>query len=387
MSRASDGTYSRVSNSFSNPVVGAILSPTDADALFDDIESELTDSYSRSIKGGMLVNGTALLPAFTWSSDLNTGIYRIGADNLGIAVGGAKVIDVAAAGVSITGTLAVSGAVAFKDTLFTLQDDGDTSKQLAFQLSGLTTATTRTLTLQDVSGTIALTSNKLSAFAATTSAELAGIISDETGSGSLVFASTPTLVTPVLGAATGTSLTLSSFIDITEIASPASPASDHLRLFAKDVTGATHLFTRDSAGTEVDITAAGGGGAAAATQAEQETGSSTSVFVSPGRQQFHPSAVKFWGFVTYTTGTPTLQTNYNITSITDTAVGKLTVTIATDFSSANWAGFVVSETATNDDAFDYNINRAAGSVEFRHTESSGTFADPANIGFGGLGDQ
>ena len=45
----------------------------------------------------------------------------------------------------------------------------------------------------------ALTSNPLSQFAATTSSQLAGVISDETGSGSLVFATSPTLVTPALG--------------------------------------------------------------------------------------------------------------------------------------------------------------------------------------------
>lgn len=39
-----------------------------------------------------------------------------------------------------------------------------------------------------------------------TSANLAALVSDETGTGSLVFANTPTLVTPVIGAATGTSL-------------------------------------------------------------------------------------------------------------------------------------------------------------------------------------
>lgn len=54
----------------------------------------------------------------------------------------------------------------------------------------------------------ALTSNPLSQFAATTSLQLKNVISDETGSGALVFANTPTLVTPVLGAATGTSVVL-----------------------------------------------------------------------------------------------------------------------------------------------------------------------------------
>jgi hypothetical protein len=56
----------------------------------------------------------------------------------------------------------------------------------------------RSVSLPDASGTIALTANKLSAFAATTSAELAGVISDETGSGSLVFGTSPTLTTPTI---------------------------------------------------------------------------------------------------------------------------------------------------------------------------------------------
>lgn len=52
----------------------------------------------------------------------------------------------------------------------------------------------------------ALTTNPLSQFASTTSLQLAGVISDETGSGALVFATSPTLVTPVLGVATATSI-------------------------------------------------------------------------------------------------------------------------------------------------------------------------------------
>lgn len=47
----------------------------------------------------------------------------------------------------------------FSDAAFGLQDDGDATKQIAFQLSGITTGTTRTLTVPDASGTIALTSD------------------------------------------------------------------------------------------------------------------------------------------------------------------------------------------------------------------------------------
>lgn len=76
-----------------------------------------------------------------------------------------------------------------------------------------TLSASRTLTLADgdttlQAGTMAVTGSGLNQFASTTSAQLAGVISDETGSGSLVFATSPTLVTPVLGAATGTSLAL-----------------------------------------------------------------------------------------------------------------------------------------------------------------------------------
>jgi hypothetical protein len=66
----------------------------------------------------------------------------------------------------------------------------------------------RTITLPDATGTVALTNNKLDVFAATTSTELASVISDETGSGALVFGTSPTLTTPNIGAATATSLTL-----------------------------------------------------------------------------------------------------------------------------------------------------------------------------------
>ena len=45
----------------------------------------------------------------------------------------------------------------------------------------------------------ATTADTLAQFAATTSAQMAGVVSDETGTGPLVFANSPTLVTPALG--------------------------------------------------------------------------------------------------------------------------------------------------------------------------------------------
>lgn len=51
-------------------------------------------------------------------------------------------------------SIGLTGAVTVPDADFTLTDDSDTTKQAQFQLSGISTATTRTLTLQDLNGTI-----------------------------------------------------------------------------------------------------------------------------------------------------------------------------------------------------------------------------------------
>jgi hypothetical protein len=71
----------------------------------------------------------------------------------------------------------------------------------------------------------AYTTNNLSVFAATTSDQLAGVISDETGTGALVFANTPTLVTPVLGAATATSIALADALLGTATATASTSAT------------------------------------------------------------------------------------------------------------------------------------------------------------------
>mgnify|MGYP001618185757 FL=1 len=67
-----------------------------------------------------------------------------------------------------------------------------------------------------------------------------------------------------------------------------------------------------------------------ATQAQQETGTSVATLVSPGRQQYHPSALKAWARVENTAGTPTADTSYNVASLTDSGTGdtRLVYTVA-----------------------------------------------------------
>jgi len=119
-------------------------------------------------------------------------------------------------------------------SILTLQNTGlhlldtDASHDLIVKPgSNLTADRTLTVTTSDADltlalgagGTVAYTGSTLAQFAATTSAQLAGVISDETGSGALVFATSPTLVTPVLGVATATS------VNKVAITAPASSAT------------------------------------------------------------------------------------------------------------------------------------------------------------------
>ncbi len=78
--------------------------------------------------------------------------------------------------------------------------------------TSLVTISDQTFTFQDQTGTLAMLENNLGQFSSTTSAQLASVLSDETGTGLLVFNTSPTFITPVIGVATGTSLAVTGLI-------------------------------------------------------------------------------------------------------------------------------------------------------------------------------
>jgi hypothetical protein len=84
-----------------------------------------------------------------------------------------------------------------------------------------------------------------------------------------------------------------------------------------------------------DVSAASVSGGQIATQANQETATSIVTIVTPGRQQFHPSAAKAW--VKFNNA-GTVAASYNITSVTDNGTGDWTINIGTDFSTSNYCG-------------------------------------------------
>lgn len=80
----------------------------------------------------------------------------------------------------------------------------DTSPTLVTPVLGVATATSINGTTIPSTKTLVVTTDTLAVHAATTSAQLAGVISDETGSGALVFGTSPTLSTPVISSITNT---------------------------------------------------------------------------------------------------------------------------------------------------------------------------------------
>lgn len=258
---------------------------------------------------------------------------------------------------TLTNKIITSPTLTVADNALTIQDNSDATKQLKFEASGITTGTTRTLTAPDANTTIVGTdasqtlSNKtfvapalgtpasgvltnctglpistgvsgLAANVATylgtpSSANLAAAMTDETGSGALVFATSPTLVTPILG--TPTSGTLTNCTGL--------PISTGVSGLAANV--ATYLGTPSSANLAAAMT--------------DKTGSGSLVFATS------PT------LVTPILGTPTSGTLTNCTGLpVSTGISGLAANVATFLatpSSANLAAAMTDETGSGANVF------------------------------------
>lgn len=82
-----------------------------------------------------------------------------------------------------------------------------------------------------------------------------------------------------------------------------------------------------------------------AVDAEMEAGSSLLLAVPPGRQHQHPSAAKAW--VRYNNnGTPAINADYGVSSLTDGGAGHIIVNFDTAFSSVNYGMAVLTAFTT-----------------------------------------
>lgn len=104
--RGGTGTYSL----YGAPVIGGATIPaTYWNNTLADLATEMTDSLSRSGKGGMLAPlvltvGSVTSPSLYFSGDVNTGLYWVSADDFAVTVGGTKVLEFGSTGVVNTTT-------------------------------------------------------------------------------------------------------------------------------------------------------------------------------------------------------------------------------------------------------------------------------------------
>lgn len=390
MARDGSGTYTRISNSFSDPVAQTAISPSDAIAFFDEVETEMTDSLCRSGKGGMLApltltDGTSAAPVLTFTSDTDTGFFRTTANTMvAVASGVAKITVSPTATTHANPVLYTDGTSAAPALTFTSDTDTGfvrtTANTMVAVASGVAmiTVTPSTVTVPNLtSSSVAITGGSVS-----------GITDLAVADGGTA-ASTAASARSNLGLVIGTDV--QAFHQrLQDIATVTYNQGDILYYNGSAIvdlapgTSGQFLKTQGAGANPVWDTASGT--ATAATQAEQEAGSSTAVFTTPGRQHFHPSAIKYWSWLTQSGGTYTLQASYNHTSISDGGAGLITLNIATDFSDVN--AYAAGGTAeTGGSAFNIqSATRAAGSyvTDIRNFSSANI---DANFSTWAMGDQ
>ena len=143
MSFNGSGTF--LINSSGQPVVtNTVISSTAFNALTADLGTGLSTTITKdgqttatakipfalglsAAAASNLAAGTVAAPGLYLSTDTGTGLYRIGANNYGFAVSGAKVLDIASTGLGVTGTLSSSStttATAFIPSSSTVPTNG-----------------------------------------------------------------------------------------------------------------------------------------------------------------------------------------------------------------------------------------------------------------------
>jgi len=149
----------------------------------------------------------------TWLNDVNAAIYTAIANTSGSPPNTtAQVIT----------NLSQAGGLATQNTAQTLTNKTLTAPILGTPTSGTLTNCTG---LPIATGVSNLGTGVATFLTTPSSANLRTVLTDETGTGAAVFANTPTLVTPIIGAATGTSLALSSFNAVSAVAPTIASAT------------------------------------------------------------------------------------------------------------------------------------------------------------------
>ena len=198
----------------------------------------------------------------------------------------------------------------------------------------------------------ALVANPLSQFAATTSAQLAGVLSDETGSGAAVFATSPTLVTPLLGTPTSGTLTNCTGLPASGIASGQLALARGGTNADLSATGGAGKFLKQvSSGAAITVVQPTDLDVTASTNDAGNTSTAITIDWSVAAEQRVTA-----------TGNFTLTHSNMVTGVTyvlevKTGAGSFTGT----FASTNWPGGTaptLTVTASKEDVFTFMKNQA-----------------------------
>lgn len=128
----------------------------------------------------------------------------------------------------------------------------------------------------------------------------------------------------------------------------------------------------------------GGGGLPAASQADQETGTSNAVAVTPGVQKYNKLHPKGWVIFN---GAGTILDSAGIASVARTGVGQFTVTFATAFSSVNYGVQVSVDSSAGTALFGFYNTPATGSVKVTTLNNLFGVSDPTTCTVTCYGDQ
>jgi microcystin-dependent protein len=110
------GTFNRVHNWVTDKSNVVPVTASRMDAEMDGMATGLTTAICRDgqstttaripfAAGIGMSDGSVGTPAINFTGDTNSGIYVIGADNIGVAAAGAKVLDIATTGLTVTGDI------------------------------------------------------------------------------------------------------------------------------------------------------------------------------------------------------------------------------------------------------------------------------------------